>query len=91
MSAEDKSLFVQSVIFTWGVLSSFCCYKWGWHRGAARAYGDIAKRLREWESQGFSIAPDGKSITCHVCGMTSHNPNDVRYKYCGMCHVFHEK
>jgi hypothetical protein len=33
---------------------------------------------------------DGKSITCLLCGLTSHNPNDVRYLYCGNCHVFHE-
>jgi ribosomal protein S27AE len=26
------------------------------------------------------------SITCPVCGMTSHNENDVREGYCGKCH-----
>lgn len=26
------------------------------------------------------------SITCPVCGMTSHNPNDVTEGYCGNCH-----
>jgi hypothetical protein len=26
------------------------------------------------------------SITCPVCGMTSHNPNDAREGYCGNCH-----
>lgn len=26
------------------------------------------------------------SITCPRCGMTSHNPNDVRAGYCGNCH-----
>jgi hypothetical protein len=26
------------------------------------------------------------SITCPQCGMTSHNPNDVREGYCGNCH-----
>ena len=25
------------------------------------------------------------SITCPVCGMTSHNPNDVREGFCGNC------
>jgi hypothetical protein len=38
----------------------------------------------------FLISPDGKSITCHVCGMTSCNANDVLNKFCGRCHVFHE-
>ena len=28
------------------------------------------------------------SITCPVCDMTSHNPNDVTYGYCGNCHAF---
>ena len=27
-----------------------------------------------------------ESITCPRCGMTSHNPNDVREGYCGNCH-----
>jgi len=30
------------------------------------------------------------SITCPKCNMTSHNPNDVREKYCSNCHMFHE-
>jgi transposase len=28
----------------------------------------------------------GPTITCPVCGKTSHNPNDVREGYCGYCH-----
>lgn len=26
--------------------------------------------------------------TCPRCGRTSHNPNDVRERYCGACHLF---
>lgn len=37
----------------------------------------------------FTIAPDGKIITCHLCGLTSHNTRDVQEKYCGHCKVFH--
>lgn len=33
--------------------------------------------------------PDGVSITCQACGMTSHHPDDVDNLYCGHCHVFH--
>jgi len=29
------------------------------------------------------------SITCPRCGMTSHNPNDERERYCGNCHMSH--
>jgi hypothetical protein len=28
------------------------------------------------------------SYTCPQCGMTSHNPEDERQKYCGHCHAF---
>lgn len=28
------------------------------------------------------------SITCPQCGMTSYNPHDIRWGYCGMCHDF---
>lgn len=30
------------------------------------------------------------SITCPKCGRTSHNPNDVRERYCGNCHQYHD-
>lgn len=40
-------------------------------------------------SAQYTIAPDGRSITCHTCGMTSYNLNDVQEKYCGNCHVWH--
>lgn len=31
------------------------------------------------------------SITCPECGMTSHHPEDVRHRYCGRCHQFHNE
>lgn len=30
------------------------------------------------------------SITCTDCGMTSYNPNDIKHKYCGNCHKWHD-
>ena len=30
-------------------------------------------------------------ITCPQCGMTSHNPNDERERYCGNCHQYHDQ
>jgi hypothetical protein len=39
----------------------------------------------------YTIDAEGRSIRCHKCGMTSWNLNDVREKYCGHCHKFHEK
>jgi len=38
----------------------------------------------------YTIADDGKSITCLRCGLTSYHPEDVRQHYCGHCHVFHD-
>lgn len=53
-----------------------------------------AERLRAYKAiyhrQTYEIAEDLNSIRCLVCGLTSHNPNDVMEKYCGFCHVFHE-
>lgn len=30
------------------------------------------------------------AIVCITCGMASFNRNDVKEKYCGHCHRFHE-
>jgi hypothetical protein len=38
----------------------------------------------------YTIAEDGKSITCHACGKTSHHPQDVERRYCGHCGRFHD-
>jgi len=31
----------------------------------------------------------GWAIRCRKCGMTSHHPEDVKNRYCGNCHEFH--
>lgn len=33
-----------------------------------------------------NVQPPG--YTCPNCGRTSHNPNDLRERYCGWCHLF---
>ena len=38
----------------------------------------------------FTIDEKRGSITCHKCGLTSYNPNDVRGRYCGKCHHYHD-
>lgn len=38
----------------------------------------------------YDISPDGSTIRCGVCGLRSHNLNDVSAKYCAGCHSFHE-
>lgn len=42
------------------------------------------------ETEKFRISPDGLSITCKTCQRTSYNLNDVRLRYCGFCHEFHD-
>lgn len=37
----------------------------------------------------FTISADGRAITCHRCGLTSHHPMDVNQRYCGNCKLFH--
>ena len=34
--------------------------------------------------------PDGRSITCLLCGWTSYHLEDVAHRYCGHCHIFHD-
>ena len=38
----------------------------------------------------FTISDDGKAITCHRCGATSRNANDVAFHYCGRSNHWHE-
>lgn len=38
----------------------------------------------------FTIAEDGKSITCHACNRTSYSLEDVKQHYCGHCLKFHD-
>jgi len=42
------------------------------------------------EVHTFMISPDGRSITCLRCHMTSFNPTDVERHYCSYCDVFHD-
>jgi len=32
----------------------------------------------------------GEAFRCPDCAMVSHNPNDVKHRYCGNCHRFFE-
>lgn len=38
----------------------------------------------------FEILADGRAIHCLACGYTSWNLNDVRARYCGHCHRWHD-
>jgi hypothetical protein len=36
------------------------------------------------------LSRDGPCIMCLKCGRVSHLEADVKNKYCGFCHLFHE-
>lgn len=36
------------------------------------------------------MEPDGSAITCGLCGLKSHHPDDVAARYCGNCKIFHD-
>lgn len=36
----------------------------------------------------YTVAPNGKSFTCHLCGWTHFSPRDVAELHCGHCRVF---
>jgi hypothetical protein len=38
----------------------------------------------------ITLERTGRAITCHHCGMTSRNDNDVEQRYCASCHIFLE-
>ncbi len=42
------------------------------------------------EIKTFTIAADGKSITCLHCKQTSDNPRHVEIHLCPFCHVIHD-
>lgn len=41
-------------------------------------------------SDAYQLVDGGRAIRCLKCGTTSHNPTDVRERYCGFCRVFHD-
>ena len=43
--------------------------------------------------RGYLIQEGGgpATITCLTCQRTSANPKDVTERYCGHCHVFHDR
>lgn len=52
----------------------------------------IAIRIRErqlTEARRAAIPPS--SITCPTCHLVSYNPSDIRERYCGYCHRFHDE
>lgn len=40
------------------------------------------------EGKKYEISENKDAIQCLHCGMISYNPNDIKEKYCGNCHVF---
>jgi len=51
----------------------------------------VVKPTKTYEILPVEGSHTGGAIKCLKCGMTSYNPNDVKHKYCGNCHEFHER
>lgn len=70
---------------------------WGWRlvqkvRGKKwMIYKPRIQNITMNDFKKYFINNRGKSIICMTCGKESHNPNDVREKYCGYCHKFHDE
>lgn len=69
----------------------------GWHW--CHEFDGLLRNNREDDFQcdclgphKFQISEDaaGRCMTCRKCGRTSHNENDIKHRYCGHCHEFHE-
>lgn len=37
----------------------------------------------------YKLVNEGTAIECLVCNMTSHSIEDVRRRWCGICHSYH--
>jgi hypothetical protein len=70
-------------------------------REHAASHNDVVRRhllkrihLVDDELRGrgvpYLLLDEGRAIVCTTCHLTSHHPLDVREKYCGRCHVFHD-
>jgi hypothetical protein len=55
---------------------------------SASPAGETLTPCTATQSASYTIAADGRSITFSPCGITSHNPNDLAHRYCGLCHRF---
>lgn len=40
--------------------------------------------------RSYRIIEQGRAIECLGCGAVSYHPEDVRHRYCGHCHQFHD-
>jgi ribosomal protein L37E len=39
-------------------------------------------------SRDYPHTEDQPHVTCPQCGMTSYNPHDIEWGYCGNCHAY---
>ncbi len=59
--------------------------------------GYAALVLDAWGDAGYFPIPESRdpaedrAIVCLRCGAVSYNPHDVQARYCGRCHVLHER
>jgi len=49
----------------------------------------LEQAKKEHQGKNYTVRDGG--ITCHLCGMTSYNRDDIQQHYCGNCHLFLDK
>jgi hypothetical protein len=76
----------------WVLLKKRCSSVYRAIKGLKKTKRKLFDVSHPFEGPTYKLATNGTDdcITCLVCGMTSWNPNDVKYKYCGNCHQFHD-
>jgi len=47
-------------------------------------------KFKNVSTKTYIILHSGTSIKCLICGLISYYLEDVKNKYCGHCHQFHE-
>jgi hypothetical protein len=58
-----------------------------------KAYIEAIKQmlfhLYNSEQPTYIVNDNNSTITCFVCGRTSHNSNDVKHLFCAHCDIYH--
>jgi uncharacterized membrane protein len=51
--------------------------------------GNLSNHFKKRKEPTYLI--DGNAIQCLICRRVSFHPMDVEHKYCGYCHIFHQR
>ncbi len=51
---------------------------------------ELNNTINQLDNAKYTLIKTSESlgILCHLCGISSSNPNDIKHHYCGSCHQF---